>query len=455
MDSLTLILVTILVIQLGLLFLLWKNRTGNKGVNASDVMQPLTEKLEHYEKVLRDEFSRIRGENTQSAQVQRSELNDRLEKFEQTQKQNLSDQNTQLRDRLAEVIVKQEKLNEDAEKRIKEVKMTVEGQLKEIREDNSTRLEEMRKTVDEKLEDTLQKRLGESFKLVSERLELVHKGLGEMQQLATGVGDLKKVLDNVKNRGVLGEYQLENILEQLLTPDQYDKNVATKKDSQAHVEFAVRLPGKNTDEPVWMPIDSKFPIQSYEALLNANEIGDVKEIEIAQKHLLRTIENFAKSISEKYINPPFTTDFAILFLPIESLYGEVLRHPGLFETLQRKYRITVTGPTTLSALLNSLHMGFRTLQVQERSSEVWKILESVKSEFGKFAAHLEKVDKDFAKAHKSLQTLRNTRTNVLERKLQNIAQLDEPSSNSGTSLLTDTSGVQEQTTRDEALDGEE
>ncbi len=453
MDSLILVLITILIVQFIVLFLLWKNRTGNMGVNASDVMQPLTEKLEHYEKVLRDEFSRIRGENTQSAQVQRSELNDRLEKFEQTQKQNLSDQNTQLRDRLAEVIVKQEKLNEDAEKRIKEVKLTVEGQLKEIRDDNSKRLEEMRKTVDEKLEDTLQKRLGESFKLVSERLELVHKGLGEMQQLATGVGDLKKVLDNVKTRGVLGEYQLENILEQLLTPEQYDKNVATKKDSQAHVEFAVRLPGKNTDEPVWMPIDSKFPIQGYEALLNAYDVGDPKEIDAAQKHLLRTIESFAKSISEKYINPPFTTDFAILFLPIESLYAEVLRHPGLFESLQRKYRITVTGPTTLSALLNSLHMGFRTLQVQERSSEVWKILESVKSEFGKFAAHLEKVDKDFAKAHKSLQTLRNTRTNVLERKLQNIAQLDEPSS--GAPILTGTSGAQEPESYDEGLDEEE
>ncbi len=453
MDSLILVLITILIVQFIVLFLLWKNRTGNMGVNASDVMQPLTEKLEHYEKVLRDEFSRIRGENTQSAQVQRSELNDRLEKFEQTQKQNLSDQNTQLRDRLAEVIVKQEKLNEDAEKRIKEVKLTVEGQLKEIRDDNSKRLEEMRKTVDEKLEDTLQKRLGESFKLVSERLELVHKGLGEMQQLATGVGDLKKVLDNVKTRGVLGEYQLENILEQLLTPEQYDKNVATKKDSQAHVEFAVRLPGKNTDQPVWMPIDSKFPIQGYEAMLNAYDVGDPKEIDAAQKHLLRTIESFAKSISEKYINPPFTTDFAILFLPIESLYAEVLRHPGLFESLQRKYRITVTGPTTLSALLNSLHMGFRTLQVQERSSEVWKILESVKSEFGKFAAHLEKVDKDFAKAHKSLQTLRNTRTNVLERKLQNIAQLDEPSS--GAPLLTGTSGAQEPESYDEGLDEEE
>ncbi|MEL0010725.1 MAG: DNA recombination protein RmuC [Bacteroidota bacterium] len=453
MDSLILVLITILIVQIIVLFLLWKNRTGNMGMNASDVMQPLTEKLEHYEKVLRDEFSRIRGENTQSAQVQRSELNDRLEKFEQTQKQNLSDQNTQLRDRLAEVIVKQEKLNEDAEKRIKEVKLTVEGQLKEIRDDNSKRLEEMRKTVDEKLEDTLQKRLGESFKLVSERLELVHKGLGEMQQLATGVGDLKKVLDNVKTRGVLGEYQLENILEQLLTPEQYDKNVATKKDSQAHVEFAVRLPGKNTDEPVWMPIDSKFPIQGYEALLNSYDVGDPKKIDAAQKHLLRTIESFAKSISEKYINPPFTTDFAILFLPIESLYAEVLRHPGLFESLQRKYRITVTGPTTLSALLNSLHMGFRTLQVQERSSEVWKILESVKSEFGKFAAHLEKVDKDFAKAHKSLQTLRNTRTNVLERKLQNIAQLDEPSS--GAPLLTGTSGAQEPESYDEGLDEEE
>ncbi len=426
MDSSIYLLIPLLLLQLLSFLFIWRLYKENSALDSDLFHKPMLEKLQSYEKTLRDEFSRIRTENAQAAQVQRSELEAKLDKFEATQKQTVSDQSNLLRDKLAEVIVKQEKLNEDAEKRIKEVKKTVEDQLKEIREDNSKRLEEMRKTVDEKLEETLQKRLGESFKLVSERLELVHKGLGEMQQLATGVGDLKKVLDNVKTRGVLGEYQLENILEQLLTPDQYAKNVATKKDRQGHVEFAVKLPGKNSDEPVWMPIDSKFPIQSYEVLLNSYENGNPKEIERAQKILLKTIEGFAKDISEKYVNPPFTTDFAILFLPIESLYAEVLRHPGLFESLQRKYRITITGPTTLSALLNSLHMGFRTLQVQKRSSEVWKILESVKTEFGKFASHLEKVDSDFVKAHKSLQTLRSTRTNVLERKLQNIAQLEEP-----------------------------
>tara|TARA_B100000575_G_scaffold249216_1_gene215460 strand:+ start:5950 stop:7296 length:1347 start_codon:yes stop_codon:yes gene_type:complete len=419
-------LLPLLVFQFLIFLFIWKLQKNYATADFEQHQKPLLNKLDSYEKTLRDEFSRIRTENTQAAQVQRSELEAKLDKFETAQKQNINDQNNLLRDKLAEVIVKQEKLNEDAEKRINEVNQTVKDQLKEIRNDSSKQLEEMRKTVDEKLEETLHKRLGESFKLVSERLELVHKGLGEMQQLATGVGDLKKVLDNVKTRGVLGEYQLENILEQLLTTDQYAKNVATKEDSQGFVEFAIRLPGKNSDDPVWMPIDSKFPIQSYEVLLNSYENGNPKEIEKAQNILLRTIESFAKDISEKYINPPYTTDFAILFLPIESLFAEVLRHPGLFESLQRKYRITITGPTTLSALLNSLHMGFRTLQVQKRSSEVWKILESVKTEFGKFAAHLEKVDSDFAKAHKSLQTLRSTRTNVMERKLQDIALLEVP-----------------------------
>jgi DNA recombination protein RmuC len=283
----------------------------------------------------------------------------------------------------------------------------------------------MRETVDEKLQTTLEKRLGESFKQVSERLELVHKGLGEMQNIATGVGDLKKVLSNVKTRGVLGEYQLENILEQLLTPDQYSKNVSTKKGSQAHVEFAVKLPGKDSDDEVWLPIDSKFPIENYNRLLDAYEAGEKDVVEAAQKVLLKTIETFAKDISEKYIDPPHTTDFGIMFLPVESLYAEVLRHPGLFETLQRKYRITVTGPTTLSALLNSLQMGFRTLAVQKRSSEVWKTLEAVKTEFNKFSDQLKKVDDQLGKASKSLYDLRNTRTNVMSKKLKDIATIDK------------------------------
>jgi DNA recombination protein RmuC len=278
--------------------------------------------------------------------------------------------------------------------------------------------------VDEKLQVTLEKRLGESFKQVSDRLEQVHKGLGEMQTLASGVGDLKKVLTNVKTKGILGEYQLGNILEQLLTPEQYEENIATRPGSAERVEFAVRMPGQDHNESVWLPIDSKFPLKGYEDLLNARESGDLAAIQAAEKALARTIESFAKDISEKYVEVPHTTDFGIMFLPVESLYAEVLRHPGVFETLQRKYRITVTGPTTMSALLNSLQMGFRTLAVTKRSSEVWKILEAVKTEFGKFTEQLEKVDDRLGKAKSELEKLRNTRTNVMERKLRDVASID-------------------------------
>jgi DNA recombination protein RmuC len=294
-----------------------------------------------------------------------------------------------------------------------------------MREDNGRRLEEMRKTVDEKLATTLEQRLGESFKQVSERLELVHKGLGEMQTLATGVGDLKKVLSNVKTKGILGEYQLGNILEQLLPREQYEENIATRPGTNERVEFAIRMPGSSENESVLLPIDSKFPLQGYEDLLNARETGDLAAILAAEKALARTIESFAKDISTKYVEPPFTTDFGILFLPIESLYAEVLRHPGVFETLQRKYRITVTGPTTMSALLNSLQMGFRTLAVTKRSSEVWRILEAVKTEFAQFSEQLEKVDDRLGKAKSELEKLRTTRTSVMQRKLREVGTLDE------------------------------
>jgi DNA recombination protein RmuC len=311
---------------------------------------------------------------------------------------------------------------------VKDLQLTIEKNLKNIREDNEKQLGEMRRTVDEKLQTTLEKRLGESFKQVSERLEQVHKGLGEMQTIASGVGDLKKVLSNVKTRGVLGEYQLGNILEQILTADQFSRNVATKKGSQAFVEYAIRLPGKSADEEVWMPVDSKFPIESYEALLQAYDQGDQGQIEAAQKVLVRVVESFAREISDKYIDPPYTTDFGIMFLPVESLFAEVLRHPGLFENLQRNHRITVTGPTTLSALLNSLQMGFRTLAVQKRSSEVWSVLGAVKSEFGKFSEHLGKVQKQLRTASGSLETLRVTRTNQIERKLRSVESLDSAES---------------------------
>lgn len=376
------------------------------------------------EKSIRDEFQRNRQESNQSAKENREELSKNLKAFGEVNTQNNKDLNELIRQKFADFGKQQTELNKLSADSIKGVQETIEKQLMAIREDNNQQLTEMRKTVDEKLQTTLEKRLGESFKQVSERLEQVHKGLGEMQNIATGVGDLKKVLSNVKTRGVLGEYQLENILEQLLTSEQYAKNVATKKGSQANVEFAIKLPGKDSDEEVWMPIDSKFPIESYEILLNAYEEGEKDKIESAQKVLLRTVESFAKDISEKYLDPPHTTDFAIMFLPVESLYAEVLRHPGLFEILQRKYRITVTGPTTLSALLNSLQMGFRTLAVQKRSSEVWKILEAVKTEFDKFSEQLDKVDKQLNTASKSLDELRHTRTNVMSRKLKDVSTID-------------------------------
>jgi DNA recombination protein RmuC len=351
--------------------------------------------LDKNEKSQKDEFERNRRETQETALANRQELTRSLAAFEE--RFTLS---------------------------IKSMQDTIEKHLKSIQEDNSKQLNEMRKTVDEKLQSTLEKRLGESFKQVSERLEQVHKGLGEMQTLASGVGDLKKVLSNVKTRGVLGEYQLGNILEQILTPDQYSMNVATKKGSQAHVEYAIKLPGKSTDEEVWMPVDSKFPIESYEILLLAYEQGIPEQIEAAQKVLIKSVEGFAKDISDKYLDPPHTTDFGIMFLPIESLYAEILRHPGLFETLQRTYRITITGPTTLSALLNSLQMGFRTLAVQKRSSEVWKVLGAVKAEFENFSVHLRRVRKQLDTATGTLDKLQTTRTNQISRKLRDVETMD-------------------------------
>lgn len=354
----------------------------------------------------------------------RVELTKGLKSSETSFTENISLFNEQLRQRFDELNKQQVEFNKQSNTSIKDIRESVEKQLILIREDNTKQLDEMRKTVDEKLQTTLEKRLGESFKQVSERLEMVHKGLGEMQKLATGVGDLQKVLSNVKTRGILGEYQLGNILEQLLAPEQYAKNVATKKGSQANVEFAIKLPGKLDENVVWLPIDSKFPIENYQLLLDAYEDGDIVKIESSQKILLKSIEHFAKTISDKYIDPPHTTDFGIMFLPVESLYAEVLRHPGTFEKLQRDYHITVTGPTTLSALLNSLQMGFRTLAVQKRSSEVWKVLSGVKTEFGKFSEHLEKVHKQINTASISLETLRSTRTNAMERKLRNVETIE-------------------------------
>jgi len=379
---------------------------------------------ERIARLFQDELQRQRTEAQTLARGDREELAKTLQQFSLASAAQFQTLVEQMKVSNTDQLNQQKEQSQATIQNLKEVREAVEKQLNAIREDNEKQLNQMRHTVDQKLHETLEKRLGESFKLVSERLELVHKGLGEMQSIATGVGDLKKVLDNVKTRGILGEYMLENILEQLLTPDQYERNVAPKKGSQANVEFAVKLPGKEHAEWVWLPIDSKFPIQSYEKLLIAYDSADQTVIDQCTRDLLKAVEGFARDISDKYIDPPNTTDFALMFLPIESLYGEVLRHPGLFENLQRNYRVTVVGPTTLSALLNSLQMGFRTLAVQRRSSEVWKILEAVKTEFSKFQVQLEKVDKQLSSASRSLQDLRSTRTSVMTRKLREVSLLD-------------------------------
>ena len=297
---------------------------------------------------------------------------------------------------------------------------TLDQKLERLQQDNSAKLEQMRQTVDEKLHATLEKRLSESFRHVSERLELVHKGLGEMQTLAAGVGDLKKVLSNVKTRGVFGETQLAALLEQVMTPEQYEKNVATRPGSKERVEFAIRMPGQ--DKHVLLPIDAKFPIEDYQRLQAAQEAGDRAALEMAERALETRVKLEAKTIAEKYVEPPHTTDFAVLYLPFESLFAEVLRRPGLFDQIQRQYRVTICGPTNMLAVLNSLQMGFRTLAIQQRSSEVWKVLGTVKSEFGKFAEVL-------ANTKRQLQTVANTidqaevRTRQIERKLKDVEAL--------------------------------
>jgi len=312
-------------------------------------------------------------------------------------------------------------LTADHEQRMAEVRATLEAKLGAIQQDNAAKLEQMRATVDEKLHATLETRLGQSFQLVSERLEAVQRGLGEMQSLATGVGDLKRVLSNVKTRGILGEVQLGALLEQMLTPEQYAANVATVPGSGERVEFAIRLPGTDA-VPVWLPVDAKFPREDYERLLDAQERADAVAAEQAAAALERRVREEARAIRGKYVAPPHTTDFAVLFLPTEGLYAEVLRRPGLFEALQREHHVTVAGPTTLSALLNSLQLGFRTLAIEKRSSEVWQLLGAVKTEFGKFGGILDA-------AVKQVDTVRNTlqkasgKTTTIARRLREVESL--------------------------------
>jgi DNA recombination protein RmuC len=382
--------------------------------------------LERTDKSMKDEFQRNREETSTLSKNQREELSKSLDSFKEGFDTNTKRLNDLLKDRFDSFSKQQTEINKESEKRIKEVKETVENQLKEIREDNTKQLNEVRKTVDEKLQKTLNERLTQSFETVGKQLKSVQEGLGEMKNLATDVGGLKKVLSNVKMRGGIGEVQLAMLLEQILAPDQYEANVKTKKGSSATVEFAIKLPGKNEDESiVWLPVDAKFPKDVYEKLQEAYEDGDLDKIQFAQKELDSTIKKMAKDISEKYIDPPNTTDFGIMFLPFEGIYAEVVRKASLLETLQRDFKIIVTGPTTLAAILNSLQMGFKTLAIQKRSGEVWQVLGAVKKEFENFGGMMQKAQKNIQTGLNQLDDVMGKRTRAIQRKLKDVETLDE------------------------------
>jgi DNA recombination protein RmuC len=379
-----------------LLVLLLRRPNGNNdaAVALQQSLQSMHEKLERIERELRTEI-------TESSRGGRQELTQNLALFQQSQVQQLTLMQKSIGD-------------------------TLNQQLQQLQKSNADKLDEMRRTVDEKLQTTLEKRLSESFKQVAERLEQVHNGLGQMQKLADGVGSLQRVLTNVKTRGMFGEVQLEALLEQVLTIEQYAKQVETKPRSNQRVDFAIRFPGRGgaDGEPVWLPIDAKFPREDYERLLDAQDRADGVAAEIAAKALEVRIRTEAKSIAESYLAPPHTTDFAILFLPTEGLYAEVLRRPGLMDTLQRDYRVTLAGPTTLLAMLNSLHMGFRTLALEQQASEVWKVLGAVKTEFERYGDWVEKVREQVQKAADTLDRA-DTRSRQMRRALKNVEALPE------------------------------
>ena len=364
------------------IFLLLARRGSAGDVALAGKLDLLERAQERSERMLREEMARSREEGANAAKTQREELTKSLEG----------------------------------------VRSIVDLRLTQLQEDNSKQIDKMRATVDEKLQGTLEKRLGESFKLVSDRLEQVHQGLGAMRQLASDVGGLQRVLTNVKTRGGWSEWQLGILLEEMLTPEQFAKNMKTRDDTDERVEFAIRLPGDENGAPVWLPIDAKFPMEHYERLTAAQESGDSTAVEAAMKILETQLKRCAKDICEKYINPPKTTDFALLFLPSEGLYAEAIRRVGLVQNVQRDCRVTFVGPTTLAALLNSLQMGFRTLAIQKRSSEVWNLLAAVKTEFGKFGDALSAVKEKIDQASRKMEDV-DVRSRVLTKKLRDVEEL--------------------------------
>jgi len=374
---------------------------------------------------IQSEFQLNREELSKNLKENRNELMQSLERLNETLIKKAKDDREELRVTLkdfeATFAKNVETFNATQKEKFEHMRIKQEEMIKTT----ELRLERMRETVDEKLHKTLEERLGKSFELVTKQLLVVQKGLGEMQTIASGVGDLKKVLTNVKTRGVLGEIQLGNILEEIMAPDQYEANVKTKTGSDAIVEYAVKLPGRNPqDKSVYLPIDAKFPQEDYVRLQSAYEAGDSIAVENSLKALLQAVKKFAKDISTKYLDPPNTTDFGIMFLPVEGLFAEVVRQPDMIAFLQREYKIVVTGPTTLAAMLNSLQMGFKTLAIQKRSSEVWKVLAAVKKEFSTFGGVLEKAQKKINEAHTEIENLVGTRTRMMQSKLKNVEQLE-------------------------------
>ena len=422
-EQLLIGLIILVGIAIILLIILLTRSSQTPFVQLENKFVSLEKNLERNERLVNGEISKSREESNSNARQVREELNQSVHAFNESILARMADIANLQRNQLDIFATQLGSLTKTNDQKLEQLRKTVEERLLLIQQDNGHKLDQMRATVDEKLSATLEQRLGESFKLVSERLEAVHKGLGEMQTLASGVGDLKKVLTNVKTRGIWGEIQLGNLLEQILTPEQYATNVATRAGSNDRVEFAIKLPARDGhDSIIWLPIDAKFPMEDYERLIEAQDQANLPRIEELGKSLENRIKLEGKTIRDKYIDPPNTTDFGILFLPVEGLYAEVLRRPGLCEILQREYKVVVTGPTTLAALLNSLQMGFRTLAIEKRSSEVWNLLSAVKTEFGKFVEVLEKTQKKLQEASNTIETAtRKSRT--IARKLKNVQTL--------------------------------
>jgi DNA recombination protein RmuC len=401
-----LVLLVINVLMVGFILVIL-SRNKNKGTELKQYFEGLKEETSRQMSTNRTEINQALNAQFRTVfetlRATSKDQNDTLKDFGKLFRENVREFNELQREKFNDLNLRQERILLSTEER----------------------LDKMRETVDEKLQKTLELRIGKSFEAVSHQLLAVQKGLGEMQSLATGVGDLKRVLSNVKSRGVLGEYQLAAILENILAPDQYESNVALKSSGGERIEFAVKLPGNRPGEPVYLPIDAKFPQDAYNRLLDSYDLGDKTTIGLCKLELFKAIRKSAQDICQKYINPPITTDFAILFLPMESLYAEVLRDPVLSQMLQKEYKVVVTGPTTLAAMLNSLQMGFKTLAIQQRSGEVWKVLGEVKTEFGKFGDLIHKAQKKLNEANTDLDTLVGTRTRVIQRKLKDIEELPE------------------------------